>query len=103
MSENSIELENLHMFNLCDCDYVVARDLDDAWTLYTAHTGERRDDHDDDPGAAYQIPDDKVYELYIDSSGEACEQGDDDAKLESDTALGWSRRLGRGYAFGTEY
>ena len=103
MTEEHEKSETLHLFNLCDYDYVVARDLDDAWELYTAHTGEKRDDHADDPGAAYQIPDDKAYELYIDGSGEACEMGDPGAKLETDTAVGWARRLGRGYAFGTEY
>jgi len=81
---------DLHLFLLCECDYVSAVDIDDAWTVYCEETGNKRKDFDD-PGKP--IPDDKPVTVYCEETGNKITK----------SAREWAMENGRGVVFSTEY
>jgi hypothetical protein len=83
---------DLHLFLLCDCDFVAAKDLDDAWAAYCEETGNKRSDFED-PGEA--IADDKCIAV--------AEHEGRGAPKTTKTAREWAQYNGRGLAFSTEY
>ena len=83
---------DLHLFYLCDCDYVAATDIDDAWAAYCEETGNKRGDFDD---AGTAIADDKRIAV--------AEHEGRGAPKTTKTAREWAQRSGRGLAFSTEY
>ena len=89
------ETAELHMFYLCDCDYVVDTDIDAAWSAYSELTGYVRED--DDQGRA--IPDGAPLKVLVDDTGSPSDGGNYLTK----TACEWALELGRGLAFSTEY
>jgi len=83
-------------------DTVIARDTDDAWTVWSDHTGEDRGDYEDE-WSWESVPGDEAIKAWLESDGLIGCPEDDGAELVSKTVDEWIVHLGRGFAWSTEY
>ncbi len=79
-----------------DVDWVVAKDEQDAWTVWCESSGESKEDYDDSM-TWEEIPMDNVLTLFNDECGMA---GDGP---RSRTVEEWIKINGRGFLMSTEY
>ncbi len=94
-------MSELHVF-ANDCEWVVARDVDDAWAVWTEAIGaDPKDLKEEDPFE--QLPDDKPVTMHANAAGEVAEVGEPGVAPLTQTAAEWAARHGRGYLGTTEY
>jgi hypothetical protein len=90
--------EALHCFTN-GSDTVIAGDIDDAWAVWCADTGERRSDYG---GTVWlQLGDNEVIGLCVDENYEPVEH--DGGELLELTTAEWAAKLGRCILCTTEY
>lgn len=79
-------------------DTVVARDIEDAWAVWSEHSGEKREDYDD--GDVWtEVA--RSIRIWCNANGEISDGGDGDEAVEM-TAEQWARKNGRGFLCSTE-
>lgn len=66
VEEHVYDGSDLHVFLLDDTDSVVARSVDDAWDVWCATIGEKREDYDDKDHVWEQKPDDEGLSIWGD-------------------------------------
>jgi len=80
-------------------DWVVAADVDDAWLAWTEHTGESREDYEDD-WVWDEVGPDEELGIWCDTKGDPCEVDEDGSEIVAKTAAQWAER-GRGFLCST--
>ncbi len=84
-------MSELHVYLMISGpDLVIAADVDDAWNVWSEHTGEKRDDYLDEDFESWA--DDK--QLTIDT---------DDGEPETKTGAEWATTQGRGFLASSEW
>ena len=93
----------LHVYNIQDCDFVVASDADEARSLWRQHNAsvgaEPYPEEDDDDIAA--LPDTHVLKMWTDDDGQVGEHGH--GHLTRRTAAEWAQSNGKGFLASSEY
>lgn len=96
-------LEALRLFTN-GTDYVVAKDVDDAWVQWSEHSGEEREDYDGSDGWKWEaMPDNAELGIWCDGEGDVCEVDEDGGESVTRTASTWVERAGRGWLASTEH
>jgi len=86
----------LHVFEMTSGpDWVVAADVDDAWAVWSEHTGEKREDYEDSDGWE-QLDDASDVRIAEDLSADAL-------VWNTKTCAQWAADEGRCFLCSTEY
>ena len=94
---------DLRMFTN-DTDTVIAKDVDDAWVVWSEHTGEDREDYDDPYGWSWkEMPGTEELSIWCDSAGDPDTPESDGVELMAKTVAEWIAAQGRGFLCSTEY
>ncbi len=86
-------MSNLSLYHN-DVDWVIARDVNDAWILWGALYGEARHDYEEWHPFA-RVADDKLISIWCDEHGNPVEQGS--GSLINQNAAAWVCAQGRGF------
>ncbi len=96
-------MDELHVFDIGD-DWVVARDLDDAWAVWLEFLGATAaDDYSDQREELTQISDTRELTIWVGDSGKPDEPHGEGCTLATMLAAEWARQQGRGFLASSNY
>ncbi len=87
------------VYEIGEADTIIAAGIDDAWTVWSEHTGERRQDYE---GQIEELPMDAEIGIWCDTEGQPAEPGGDNRLIKL-SAAEWIDRVGRGFLCSSEY
>ncbi len=91
----------LHVFQIGDCDWVVASNIDDARVVWCEFQGGKPEDMLDEDGFyVVELPDDSLLGFVCDEHGEVCEVGA--GTTIKRPCNEWATKLGHGFFGSTE-